>query len=700
MPTSGTHITIVQRLAVSNPHLQGLLGDPLADGNSPQGRKMRFACLGAVGPDIFYAMADYGSDLQDLENFLIKVAGSFECISELMGEVDRYISGVESAITFGVIDDLKKTFNLISGVINEGVMALVVDAGFNAWPVFEPARQKDQVRERWFWADYLHYVRSGRFVRALLKNSKGNENLTAYALGYLTHYVTDVVGHPYVNQVVQAPWRLYWQRHHLVENFIDTYIWDRWHVSRPAPPPPSTDEQPLDAVTTVPNNTGDGAPFTYSRLNDWLSIGVSGIGDPVDGLVGAVCKEIHEGLFDLGVAENIDSPVPADADFKNWTSLMVKSLQEVYNEPHAAPGHPENLVSPARPAGYPTEDDVAAAYGTFRLVIKIATEEKIQEPKMPDIVGDISAAVKKLLDDVAADLGGVPPFPVPSTDGSFSWDSLWNAIKNIAKWLGDAAAAIGKAIFDFIKDLVNVAGTAVSEPIKFALWLLNKLLFALYRTFRDVLVMAAYSVPFTEELAVNIGGPFHTSSLWRSMGDLPTGQYPAEEIPSERDYVGSSYAPFRPPKTLTDKVEQPAVPMTAPYTAKPAPGNFSADIRTPTLPDDFIDAPLGPDDMFSPTGPEPHANSTDDRAPNTFAGNRNFGGALANCVRGIALAEAGFPDPTGLPDYNLDGDRGYAWPTWDVSPQTTVAGVTDPLNPSVPANAPGVAHVNAVLITG
>jgi hypothetical protein len=695
MPTSGTHITIVQRLAASSPHLQGLLGDPLADGDSPQGRKMRFSCLGAVGPDVFYAMADYGSDLQDLENYLVKVAGSFECISELMGQVDRYIGGIESEITFGVIDALKKTFDLISGTINEGLMALVVEAGFNFWPVFEPARQKDNIRQKWFWADYLHYVRSGKFVRALLDNSKGNDNLTAYAMGYLTHYVTDVVGHPYVNQVVQAPWRLYWQRHHLVENFIDTYVWDRWHTSRPAPPPPSTDEQPLDAVTAAPNATGSGAPFTFARLNDWLSIGVSTVGDPVDGIVNGICDKIHQGLFDLGIAENIDSPAPADNDFKNWASLMVKTLQQVYNEPH-----PENMQSAERPDGFPTEDDVAAAYGVFRLVMKIGTEEKIQDPQMPDILGDISAAVKKLADDISNDLGGIPPFPVPSTDGSFSWDSLWNAIKNIAKWLGDAAGAIGKAIFDFVKDLINAAGTIISEPIKFALWLLNKLLFALYRTFRDVLVLAAYSPPFTEELAINKGGQFNTSSLWRSMGDLPAGQYPAEEIPAERDYVGSSYAPFRPPKTLTDKVEQPAVALTAPYTAKAMPG-LAADLRTATLPDDFIDAPLGSDDMFSPNGPEPHATSTDDRAPNTFAGKRNFGGAMANCVRGIKLAEAGFPAPFGLPDYNLDGDRGYAWPTWDVSPEPSVAnGVGDPLNPSDPRNAPGVAHANAVLITG
>jgi hypothetical protein len=215
--------------------------------------------------------------------------------------------------------------------------------------------------------------------------------------------------------------------------------------------------------------------------------------------------------------------------------------------------------------------------------------------------------------------------------------------------------------------------------------------------------MAAYAVPYTEELAVNIGGPFNTASLWRSMGDPPFGQYPTEEVAEERAYTGSNYAPFVPPRSLTKNVEQPPVGLTAPYKPTITPGFFAAEIGVPTLPDDFIDAPLGPDDMFRADGPEPAAPAHDDRAPNTFADVRNYGGALANCHRGIELAEQGFPKPFGLPDYNLDGDRGYGWPTWDVDPPPALdaAGnlvANDPLKPeSWPG---GVAHVNAIRITG
>jgi Zinc dependent phospholipase C len=706
MPTSGTHITIVQRLALSSPLYEKLLGNSAADNTTPEGLRARFANLGAVGPDIFYALADYGADLQDLENFLMKVEGSFQCLGELMGKLDRYVSGVESVITLGIAKSLKQSFDLVAGVIREGEMALIVDAGTNLWPVFEPAREKDLPRENWYWADYLHYIRTGRFVQKLLEKSKVNPNLHAYALGYLTHYVTDVVGHPYVNQVVQAPWRLYWQRHHLVENFIDAYVWDRWHTSNPEPKPPSIEEQPLDSVTTKPNKMGTGAPFTFARLNDLINIGVPTLNDPVDKLVDTICQKINKGLFDIGVAEKIDAPIPNAADFTAWTKMMADALQEVYSDDR----HPLNLegsrsgLGNPRTNGFPLKEDVAAAYNTMRLVLKISTEEKIKEPQAPNIVDDIADIIQQIGNDINKDLKSIPPFPSINTSGSFSLDSLWDAIKKAAQWLGDVAKAVGKAVFDFLEGIVSIGGVIVSDFIKYVLYLLNKALFALYRQFRDVLVLAAYAIPFTEELAISMGGPFNTRSLWGSFGNPASAgyQYPIEEIKEQRAFIGSTYAPIIPPSSVTGAtVEQPPVQWVAPYQAQ-----IVAEFNTPTTPDDFIDAPLGLDDMFSTAGPERAVTTGDKFAHNSFANDpRNFGGALANCNKAIDLAEKGLLNSTMLPDYNLDGDRGYAWPCWDVAnaaPKPDKNGHVDqnfehisPIDPN-----PHPAHVDAVSVSG
>jgi hypothetical protein len=50
-------------------------------------------------------------------------------------------------------------------------------------------------------SDLVHYVRSGDFVLELLKESQ-DVNEYAFALGALSHYASDIAGHPAVNQAV------------------------------------------------------------------------------------------------------------------------------------------------------------------------------------------------------------------------------------------------------------------------------------------------------------------------------------------------------------------------------------------------------------------------------------------------------------------------------------------------------------------
>jgi hypothetical protein len=50
-------------------------------------------------------------------------------------------------------------------------------------------------------SDLVHYVRSGDFVRELVLQSQ-DANEYAFALGALSHYTSDIAGHPAVNQAV------------------------------------------------------------------------------------------------------------------------------------------------------------------------------------------------------------------------------------------------------------------------------------------------------------------------------------------------------------------------------------------------------------------------------------------------------------------------------------------------------------------
>ena len=50
-------------------------------------------------------------------------------------------------------------------------------------------------------SDMAHYVRTGAFVQALIDDSQ-DLNDYAFALGALSHYVSDINGHPYINEAV------------------------------------------------------------------------------------------------------------------------------------------------------------------------------------------------------------------------------------------------------------------------------------------------------------------------------------------------------------------------------------------------------------------------------------------------------------------------------------------------------------------
>jgi hypothetical protein len=661
MPTAGTHITIIERLAL-DPRFSPVLGDPYADVSEAAGKQMRYAKLGAIGPDIFYALMDYGSDLQDLTNFLAKLSGSFECISEVMKDIDSSISAIESDLTLGAIDTVKQilaqfesVFGLVTGIITEGLMAIVIDRGFNFFPVFEARRQQDRPRTEWFWADYLHYVRTGAFVKELFDRSSDNPNLRAFAYGYLSHYVTDVVGHPFVNQVVGAPWRMYWQRHHLVENFIDVYVWDRWHDPQPAPVPPSTEEQPLDRIRSVPHQSiGQGAPFTFARLNDHVNVGYLQGSDPVDDLIQSICKKIKDGLEQIGVAEPDPIP-PNDSDFVLWTNMLSEAFRSVY-PPTEQP--PENLKNPAagRPDGYPNPEDVASAYSVFRLFLRMATEEKIQEPEFPDVVADVWNAMKKVLDDLRNNLGSLLPFPAigVSPGANFSFEALWKAIVDWVKWVADTAVKIGKAAFQFMKDALAVGGTLLVDSVKIGLYFVKKALFDIYKAFRHYLVRTAYAIPFTDELDDDLGGGIRGISLWTTPEERM--DFPLEELAElERLKFPSSYPPWVHPSLLNE--------MRPPNRRLfEDPGTWVAPYPARANPDTFVDLSLGARVMLSSSGPVSFGTGPVPRPA-------DFGGAIANCESAFAAVAAA--QTTGslplFPDYNLDGDRGYAWPCWDVA---------------------------------
>lgn len=76
----------------------------------------------------------------------------------------------------------------------------------------------------WWWMDMLHYRKTGTFANALLNNASGSAQIS-YARGYMTHVAGDICGHPFINSLVDGPFRNHAYRHLVLETLADTWLW-------------------------------------------------------------------------------------------------------------------------------------------------------------------------------------------------------------------------------------------------------------------------------------------------------------------------------------------------------------------------------------------------------------------------------------------------------------------------------------------
>ncbi|MGH8833680.1 MAG: zinc dependent phospholipase C family protein [Actinomycetes bacterium] len=684
MPGAGTHTTVIQRLAkIAKENNDLAVGEFLTDPDlnadwstysSPDALQSRYAILGAMGPDIFYAMLDYGGEIQDLEDMVLKVAGTFRCAGELSSRISNLIDSELNELTLEVWEDIQAVFANLKGIMVAGVLDVIVER-HNLWTFFLPLRQVDDYPRNWYWADFLHYVKTGCFTQKLLDNaaalraadpeSPTAKCLSAYTLGYLTHYVADTVGHGWVNRIVESPWRNMWQRHHLVENFIDAHVWASWH-NEGTPPARPADGQNLDMLRSQAGDPlrAGAAGLSYARLNDLCNIGSPGTDSIIDNAVTKICNLIQRGLFDIGASSVPALEAPDDPIFTTWTEFMADAMWQTY---------PPGQDHPSRMGRYPTPDDVAGAYSAYRLVLSLATGEKMDKPMPPDSAGDLSAILDHMWRNITNDLSRVPPPPSPASSGSFSLEALWDAVKAELQWLGQVADAALQALGDLIGGLIQAGVTAGADIIKSGLYLLNSILYSIYHSLRMTLVMSGYSGPFTEDLTAT-WGPLDLSTLWNTSSEQSSPRYPIEPVLSQRDLTANQTHPFSPYRPYFKPSGMAPVNVESPATI------FPAQVLAWTMPEDMLDSPVaGTHDMFSAAGPAPATtvpllNPDGSTLTNleTFDGSqRYFGSIMANCEAALLFAVpylSGTPYPQGvvLPDYNLDSDRGYAWPCWDV----------------------------------
>jgi hypothetical protein len=200
-------------------------------------RKMIMARWGAIGPDVFFwSFYERNRGNEAIENTIFlgyRIMEPFDEIKKILDPIGDNKEKIKDFISGGVDDVIKQMNKIISSlkaVIIGGTVAECFD--FVSW--FELALAKGQNEPDWYWFDMLHYRNTGEFAKNLLmlaneeSDQQTREMLIAYALGYMTHLSTDILGHPYVNRFCGGPYRTQWHRHHLGENCMDTWAWDHY----------------------------------------------------------------------------------------------------------------------------------------------------------------------------------------------------------------------------------------------------------------------------------------------------------------------------------------------------------------------------------------------------------------------------------------------------------------------------------------
>lgn len=216
--------------------------------------EMPSATIGSIGPDLFFWGPDYKvvntlyqlhrniQAVVDEYNKIMKPIHDFEKTvkEEALDLADTLLPGTAELLEDSM-DQIENTQKLIEAAIGTNIFTgvltganLITDAaGINSlahhfFQMFVPGLQNNDNESDWYWFDMLHYRRTGKFAKYLVDTAVSNRE-KAFAFGYLSHIATDVVGHPYVNQVVGTAYRLNVHRHVTVENYQDAWKYRNYY---------------------------------------------------------------------------------------------------------------------------------------------------------------------------------------------------------------------------------------------------------------------------------------------------------------------------------------------------------------------------------------------------------------------------------------------------------------------------------------
>ncbi len=689
-----------------------------------------YLAVGALGPDLFFLLPDFkgdtGKGLLALVDFLLTTWKAVD--DNVVTQWERWMtpvldeqSSIVNSLTGGMLGEVSEALNLLTGSLQNyllGIAGQLVDV----FGLMTSGTQCGYADSAFFWSDMFHYRKTYQFARRLYANALkadvdqahgGTSTVAkpadepsrvpkqqAFALGWMSHCATDVAAHPFTNAKCGGPYRTHWQRHHVIENHMDAFIYNLRHGTR------GTNYDALDVAAmhfrmaflpspsspdpTMPDDNPGPDYFPGPQAGPPFPPGPGFKFPPYPETEHTGDAQARKAVFDVDTG-----PLP-----EHVCELLLKTMQDVYTGADDMDGPQVLRWDTGMHEGDGGRPTVAVLQNMFQFAYDYAKYTSSsglapRKPMPPDVITDLNFPMPPGLPaDGNADPSAADEITVLDVLLAIVAFAIWLA--EVAEWLATSGPA-----------LLAEIGTWPAREALYALLVAPA--WDLYMLSRKPLVLEGYLSPKPEEISpgLTVLGMDEKGALTQLRADLDApsgfGPVPGMVEPSGLDPrpgvspLGYSLDPAYPRAMVTDLA--PPWLAQAPIDAGSVPAEFVAPWR---YPDHNMagmrngwEAPrahVGPFVQGQNVGVLMAGMPGTDAARHRFEAATtpeeteavaaelltmpgqhlgdpiDYGAYLIGQLTGnwqSATGYVGHDDAAPLPDFNLDADRGYAYQCWD-----------------------------------
>ena len=611
--------------------LQNLLSNP---------KNLPYLFFGSQGPDyLFFNTKDMPGPIGTMAEFYFEVVDFIEDFKQTLLKVvpqpvldalEAFDEAVDEVIEDSVLlSELKQTFEDINRLLDgfSATLIAMVEKYISKFNLFDlvshPYRDGVQApEEKWWWFDALHYRKTGKFAKALLDGTSGNLNdpKTLYALGYLTHYCADIVGHPYVNLISGGPYRSHAQRHKTGENYQDVF--------------------------NMMNVTGK--DWNRSKLHAFYNFNFTGAIDTENNIPNAFTE------------------LPADL-----AKFIAETINRVYQE--------DTDVQPE----YGPQISASDVNNAYRIYYKWLRGSTDTGTLPPPVAYSFSAEMREVWEKTTDNLGDAGDFLGNAMNKAGKFGIL--SIFIILAALIIAAVMAAAAIADGIAGAIATLGTST---IRAAACLIYEQIYDAYQSFRLGVALNGLAFPMKEH-----------------MNDPRLTQF---ANPANVDSTGVNAAPFAPllpllkfvPTSVNDALFNQERHLIYPFTQSEndhVMGTLDSYLTQPSTYYAFGDIPFYPEnilDKLLELTPSKDSMVNDNGMWLGRLLSDKY--SLGNAMNLIEKSHDRFMERKEFIDFNLDGDRGYAYLCWvqEKNRQVDAPDFPDKLKVNVPGGNPNDDNIN------